>query len=323
MKYASWVSAECPLQIEYAVEAVRDVRSMASKRNGVLGVLYGRLEGESLRIMSAQKTPSNADEHAWGKLCAAPPAGMVAAGLFAIRDEVELSKAESDLFRRVFPAPWQVALVMTRDGEAGFFARDYDGTLNPTESRGLFQVDDALELSTYTFGPIEASDAPRGSAWTSSALTWVLAGLLALAAGFSLGAFEHTKRLNLAIDAPGNRIVVSWDRAAVLRAESGVLDISDGPYKVTRNLTPTDLASGRLTFRRGTGDVSVRLRSRGLDEATRYVGRAPVSKMPDDVTALAQTAKELVTRTAVGDLQLRDMQATVARLSAKVTAAKP
>lgn len=327
MSYASWAAAECPLRIDYAIEAIREVRRMASARLGVLGVLYGRLEGDTLRIVAARTAPAGADEHTWAKLSAAAPEGLVAAGLFAIREEVAMSRVESEVLRRQFPAPWQVALVMTRDGRAGFFAREHDGTLDPASSRGTFEVDEALELTTYLFGP-EGGERPKQSrpmrsfAGGFSPAVWLLAGVLALMAGYGLATMKTAKRLQLGLESRGDRIVVSWDRAAVQRASSGFFEILDGPDRVTRALSPNDLASGHLTYLRRTGDVSVRLQSNGLDEATRFVGRAPASRLPEEIAALVHKSTDLLAKVVAADNQARDMQATIDRLSAKITQGK-
>src|SRR5882724_11645173 len=88
VSYETWTVAECPLRIEYALDVMRDIRRMASARKGVRGVLYGRLDGQTLRIVRARLVPAGADERAWAKLAASAPSGLTAAGLFALREEV-------------------------------------------------------------------------------------------------------------------------------------------------------------------------------------------------------------------------------------------
>lgn len=320
------------------MEAVRDVRRLASARKRAAGILYGRLDGQTLRIIRARTVPGGADERTWASLAAEVPPGLTAAGLFAARDEVALSTIELDVLRRQFPAPWQVALVMTPMGRAGFFVREYDGTLDPEHCRREFDVAAPTDLIRRTPGqtalPKLARSRPaavNGSLAASlgfsfgfsfgvrrSAAAWAIAGIVALAAGYGIGGIEADKRLQLGIEERGDRVMVSWDREAVLGASSGELEILDGTDRLVRNLGQSDLISGRLTYSRRTGDVSVRLRSNGLEEAIRYLGRAPETALPKEISALVRRSANLRVDSADGEARIRELRRSIDRLSARL-----
>ncbi len=328
MSFASWAVTDCPLKIEYAIEVMREVRRMASTRNDVCGVLYGRLDGQNLSIVRARTLPADADDRAWARLAAAVPSGLTAVGLFTIRDEVSLTRAELDILRRQFPAPWQVALIMTRDGHAGFFTRDRDGTLDPRQSRQTFEVDQ-LTPSTHCFELLGVSSSGAANqpspvrfrqSRPAASLLWLLIGAFALGGGYLAAGISAGKRLQLTIQDRGEHVIVSWDRGSVLGAGSGVVEILDGPDRVTRRLEAEDLASGTLTYLRRTGDVSVRLRSNGLDEATRYVGSAPAARVPEEIGALVQRSADLLAAVADDDANLRKLQVAADRLKIRVAA---
>ncbi len=323
VSYETWTAAECPLRIEYEIEAMREVRRLASGRKGPRGILYGRLDGQTLRVSRVRMVPAGpTDERAWAKLAASAPSGLTPVGLFAVREEVALSNIELDLLRRQFPAPWQIALVMTRAGRAAFFAREYDGTLNPSQRLSVFEVSEPAgfeptEIGQATIGRARAASAAGSPAGFQTA-GWVLAGLIAILLGYLAAGLGGAKRLQLGMAEHGDRVIISWDRAAVANALSAQVEIVDGSDRMVRTLGPNDLASGRLTFARKTEDVSVRLQSNGLDEATRYVGRPPLAPMRDEIASLVQRSAQLVSETAEREAQLFELQAKVVRLNWRI-----
>ncbi len=323
VSYATWTAAECPLTIEYAIEAVREVRRIANGRGGKRGVLYGRLDGQTLRIMRARAVPEGADERAWAKLAASFPSGLTAAGLFSVREEVALSRGDLEMLRAQFPAPWQVALIVTQSGRAGFFARDYDGMLDPFHCHLEFDISesDALVPVPFSSAALHRSRVAGRhdrSSMQAPVLKWAVAGLIAAGVGYGAALYEPAEKLQLGVQENENRMTISWNRAALNGAASGAVEILDGPNRVSFNLDPADLASSRLTYVRRTGDVSVRFRSNGLDHATRFLGRTTAATVRDEIEGFVQKSTVLLGETADRDTRIRELQTKVDLLNARV-----
>ena len=98
----------------------------------------------------------------------------------------------------------------------------------------------------------------------------------------SLSVLEHEGQLQ-----------IGWNHNArpVLSAVRGTIEIADGSDTKRIALTPADLQKGGLTYQRQSGDVEVRLiveedGGERVQEASRFLGRAPANPEPAPVNAL-------------------------------------
>ena len=67
--------------------------------------------------------------------------------------------------------------------------------------------------------------------------------------------------LQMRVAVSGEGVLISWNRddQAVRLAKRGVLQIDDGPQRLTEDLEPGDLANGSLLYRPSTADLNFRL----------------------------------------------------------------
>ena len=93
---------------------------------------------------------------------------------------------------------------------------------------------------------------------------------------------------------------IEWNRTAhpVSAAVRGTLVINDGKNTRTFALAPRELATGSYTYARETGDVEVRLQVEDADgakmqEASHFLGQAPVKTDPAELTDLKAKRDEL------------------------------
>lgn len=163
-KFGTWTTPECALQIEYSLAVIDEIRTIVTEgfqrlsRGGIEvgGVLYGRVDGNHLRILAMRPI---ACEHASGptfslsdndraalaaQLEQTPEdfelQGLTPLGWFVshTRSEIALQQVDLDTYNGFFSEPWQVALVV-RPGRAGsmragFFVREPDGGIKTDRS---------------------------------------------------------------------------------------------------------------------------------------------------------------------------------------------
>lgn len=93
---------------------------------------------------------------------------------------------------------------------------------------------------------------------------------------------------------------IEWNHASrpVTAAVRGTLVINDGSNTQTFALSPRDLTAGNYTYERKTGDVEIRMSvedSEGakVQEASRFVGQAPVKVDENEVSELRKKRAEL------------------------------
>jgi proteasome lid subunit RPN8/RPN11 len=105
----------------------------------------------------------------------------------------------------------------------------------------------------------------------------------------SLGVVEHDGQL---------RIEWSHQSRPVTAAVRGTLVINDGKDTQTFALSPRDLTAGNYTYERKTGDVEIRMSVEDAEggkvqEASRFVGQAPVKVDLNEVSELKKKRAEL------------------------------
>jgi hypothetical protein len=93
---------------------------------------------------------------------------------------------------------------------------------------------------------------------------------------------------------------IEWNHASrpVTAAVRGTLVINDGSNTQTFALSPRDLMAGNYTYERKTGDVEVRMsvedaEGAKMQEASRFVGQAPVKVDENEVSELRKKRAEL------------------------------
>lgn len=173
-KFGTWTAPESPVDIEYSLLVVDEIRQAVTEgfqrlsRGGIEvgGVLYGTVEGRSVRIAAVREI---ACEHARGPTFHLSDndrallnaqlerdredprlEGMTAVGWYLshTRSEITLQQSDLETYDSFFPAPWQVTLVV-RPGRAGvmragFFVRESDGHIKTDRSHLDFVFPDRM-----------------------------------------------------------------------------------------------------------------------------------------------------------------------------------
>jgi hypothetical protein len=96
------------------------------------------------------------------------------------------------------------------------------------------------------------------------------------------------------------QLQIEWNHTsrAVTSAVRGTMSIQDGGETQNATLAPQDLARGKFTYQRKTGDIEVRLIVEGQDgqrvqEASRYLGQPPPRVTPAELKALEEKRDQL------------------------------
>lgn len=280
------------------------------------GLLLGAVEDGVVRIQAARPVEC---EHLFGpsfvlsptdgkRLSAAleaaqtnpAPTGLRVVGWYHshTRSEVYLTDSDLEVYRKYFPEPWQVALVVRPEpfgtARAGFFLREADGSVRAERSYEEFVLAHAASGRGRVAAPLERDavpgpiarpapppiprreivrpapvvvPAPRPVERTSRhRLAWMVAAalVLLLAAGgvYLLNRTAETPRpLALRVLDSNGQLQISWDRSSpsVLEARSAGLDITDGTRRVPVPLTRARLRLGQLSYTRQSENVEVRM----------------------------------------------------------------
>jgi proteasome lid subunit RPN8/RPN11 len=149
--------------------------------------------------------------------------------------------------------------------------------------------------------------------WLVAALI-VIAGLAVTGARF-LKVGRTTETIALSVLEREGQLNIEWNRqsAPVSKAIRGTLEIADGLQTRKIPLKAADLALGKFSYKRDTGDIQVRMiidepDGTKVEEASRFLGPPPLKPNDDELKALQQRKDEL--ETEVGRLkQSNDDQA--------------
>jgi len=153
----------------------------------------------------------------------------------------------------------------------------------------------------------EPAPEPAAPAKASSAKKWfgLAAALLVIAALAGAGArylsFGSTNEtIALSVLERDGQLDIEWNRASesVSKAVRGTLEIADGPQTRTIPLSPAELAQGKFSYKRETGDIQVRMSVDGpdgkkLQEASRFLGPPPSKANAEELKTLQQRRDEL------------------------------
>ena len=127
----------------------------------------------------------------------------------------------------------------------------------------------------------------------------VIAALVAGGARFlTSGAASETIALGV-LEREG-QLDIEWNRAAapVSKAVGGTLEITDGPQTRNIPLKPADLALGKFSYKRESGDIQVRMiveeaGGEKVQEASRFLGPPPAKADTGELEALQKRRDEL------------------------------
>ena len=234
------------------------------------GVLFGDVAADLVTILAYRPVASEEPSFSFsgeteaGLLAAAELSaadlhlrGLVPVGWYRScnRTEIRLTAADLDGYRRCFPEPWQVALVLRpeRNGptRAAFFFPQPGGAAGAAQPHPEFAIPTAFDESP---GP-----APRARWWLWPAAALLL--LLPFAVFFERGTAPRPGGIGLRLHDSAGQMRVSWDRQAgpVLRASAAMLEIREGQRITAVDLDAADLVQGSVYYWRSSGPTRVRM----------------------------------------------------------------
>ncbi len=281
------------------------------------GVLFGSVSGDVIRVEEARAvectysggpsfTLQCSGEAAFRRVTTGR-AELVPVGWYHshTRSGLELSAEDAALHDRLFPEPWQVALLVRPEpfGTAdavfhvntpGGLERSPQGVfkLRPPERAGLRprRAHTRLAERPVRPEPPPAPDPMPAAHRTRQPWLWwavVAAMVILAAASWSASVLLRAPALRplaLRVIDAGGELHITWDRdAAPLRdAAGGTIEIDDGAEHVLLPFSTERLRAGTVTYTRRTGDVEVRMKLLGphqVQESVRIVGLAPASEV--------------------------------------------
>ena len=134
--------------------------------------------------------------------------------------------------------------------------------------------------------------------WLGGALV-VIAGLTVTGARF-LATGASNESIALGVLEREGQLDIQWNRqsAPVSQAVRGSLEVADGPKTRTIPLKPADLALGKFSYKRDTGDIQVRMiveepNGSKVQEASRFLGPPPTKASDDELKTLQQRRDDL------------------------------
>ncbi|MGA3188290.1 MAG: hypothetical protein ABSF22_14385 [Bryobacteraceae bacterium] len=130
---------------------------------------------------------------------------------------------------------------------------------------------------------------------------WAVLVVMALVFGLRYWMFRPANEpISLAVIEREGQLRIEWNHSSrpVVSAVHGTLVINDGSNTQTFALSPRELTLGSYTYVRKTGDVEVRMSVEDGDgekvqEASRFLGQAPVKIDPNEVEELKRKRSEL------------------------------
>jgi hypothetical protein len=269
--------------------------------NQSTGVLFGVRREDEVRVLTARASD-----------------GLSPVGIFVCRERGEVFLTDDDLAN--FEKHQGVLALVVAGGQAGFFVREPDGSVQAIRSHEEFKVADAASRPAPD-GLAAADELPSPApGWRHiSKRVVACACLLAVPAG----AFAYLRPLlprmpiALAIREEAGQLVIGWNAGAL--AGSSRLEIQDGSER-TILMLPANASSA--TYGRQGDDVVVRLstdtRMGGAHwEAARFVTKTPrrttaTSALQDRISALTLEAEELRRLLAYGQARTKELGAKLA-----------
>jgi hypothetical protein len=302
--YRRWAPAKSSVKIEFPPDIIHDIRAQSPGEHD-RGYLFGRREGNEVRVSTAIRTPEAGDPRTTGS----EPVGVY---ITRARGEVFLTDADLEQVDRV---PGGIALVIA-GGRAGFFARETDGSMQAVRSHEEFLVADA---ATQAEPLVRPGVSPRG---THPALPppsiwkWAMGATSLLAGPVAAFAFLHPllplPPIELALREANGQLIIQWDpRSSVPDA---YLEITEAEG---RRLLPVPPGSASATYAARSGDVEILLSTPSRSGRIHWTSARfvpPVDSMPSEF----RTPEEI--RDDVDELQSQAayLRQAIARRRAKV-----
>ena len=324
--YRRWCPPQSPLRIEFPPQLLHDIRKESAEPpraaplrwlprfNRVVtqssGLLFGVQQEDEVRVLSARADQSDSSS-----------GGLAPIGTFVCRARGEVFLTDDDLAN--FEKHQGVLALVVAGGQAGFFVRQADGSVQAIRSHEEFNVADAASRPVAE-GMAVADELPAPAPrWWQTHLRWkrvaACAGLLAVPAG----AFAYLRPLlpilpiALSIRESAGQLVIGWNADALI--DGGRLEIRDGSE---RTILMLEANTSSATYGPRGSDVEVNLstatRRGGANwEAARFVTKTPrtsrdVSSLRDRIGALTLTAEELRRSLADGKARTKELAAKLA-----------
>jgi hypothetical protein len=157
------------------------------------------------------------------------------------------------------------------------------------------------EIDAPTFGQPQYLPSPPPKKKWPWLVAWAVLVLVAVVFGLRYWMLRPAgEPISLAVIEREGQLRIEWNHASrpVNAAVHGTLVINDGSDTQTFALSPRELTLGSFTYARKTGDVEVRMSvedSEGakVQEASRFVGQAPVKIDPGEMSDLTKKRDEL------------------------------
>ena len=172
----------------------------------------------------------------------------------------------------------------------------------PAQTPAPLSSSELLEPSAASLGPTSLGPTMLSSGkkwlWLGGALV-VIAGLTVTGARF-LATGASNESIALGVLEREGQLDIQWNRqsAPVSQAVRGSLEVADGPKTRTIPLKPADLALGKFSYKRDTGDIQVRMiveepNGSKVQEASRFLGPPPAKASDDELKTLQQRRDDL------------------------------
>jgi hypothetical protein len=323
--YRRWCPPQSPLRIEFPPELLHDIRLEGAQPprrlplrwiprlnrvvNQSSGLLFGVRHDDEVRVLTARADQSDST-----------PGGLSPVGTFVCRERGEVFLTDDDLAN--FESHQGILALVMAGGQAGFFVREPDGSVQAIRSHEEFRVADAASRpSVETSAAAELPAPPRG--WWQVRLAWKRVAACAAFLAVPAGAFAYLRPLlphmpiALAIREEAGQLVIAWNAGSL--AEGSRLEIQDGSER-TILMLPANASSA--TYGLQGDDVEVRLstdtRMGGAHwEAARFVTKAPrrptaSSTLQDRIRALTIEAQELRRSLVAGQTRTQELGAKLA-----------
>jgi hypothetical protein len=319
IQYRRWCPPQSPLRIEFPPQLLHDIRRESAQPpraapwrwlprfNCVVhqssGLLFGVRHEDEVRVLAARASDS-----------------LAPIGIFVWRERGEVFLTDDDLAD--FEKHQGVLALVVAGGQAGFFVRQPDGSVQAIRSHEEFNVGDAAPREEGITVPDELPIPAlrRWQSWPAWKRVAACAGLLAVPAG----AFAYLQPLlprapiALAIHASAGQLVIGWN-AVALAEDGGRLEIRDGSE---RTIFMLEANTSSATYRPQGGDVEVNLstatrRGGAHWEAARFVTKTPrtsrdSSPLRERIGTLTRNAEELRHSLADGQARTKELAAKLA-----------
>ncbi len=141
-----------------------------------------------------------------------------------------------------------------------------------------------------------------GKKWLWLVAALIVIGLLAATGARFLTSDAANETISLSVLEREGQLDIEWNRLAapISKAVGGALEIADGPQNRSIPLKPAELALGKFSYKRDTGDIQVRMivdepGGKKVQEASRFLGPPPSSGNAEQLKTLQQRKDELET----------------------------